>query len=110
QYAFEGRCFVLASGALMRASSLPAELEAHPDRVSGPEQWVLRGGSAIIGPDGKYLVEPVYDEPATLLAELDLTRASEESMTLDVTGHYHRPELFDFSTKRSGRRFAGEGE
>ena len=27
QYAFEGRCFVLASGALMRASSLPPELE-----------------------------------------------------------------------------------
>ena len=109
QYAFEGRCFVLASGALMRASSLPP-LEAHPDRVSGPEQWVLRGGSAIIGPDGKYLVEPVYDESHIIMAELDLTRASEESMTLDVTGHYHRPELFDFSTKRSGRRFAGEGE
>src|SRR5205814_6106048 len=52
QYAFEGRCFVLASGALMRAAALPPELELHPDRVSGPDQWVLRGGSAIIGPDG----------------------------------------------------------
>ena len=110
QYAFEGRCFVLTSGALMRASSLPPELEAHPERVAGPEHWVLRGGSAIIGPDGKYLVEPVYDEPDILLAELDLARVSEESMTLDVTGHYHRPELFDFRAIRSGRRFAGEGE
>jgi len=110
QYAFEGRCFVLASGALMRASSLPPELEAHPDRVAGPEQWVLRGGSAIIGPDGKYLVEPVYDEPGILLAELDLACVREESMTLDVTGHYHRRELFDFRALRSGRRSAGEGE
>ncbi len=110
QYAFEGRCFVLASGALMRASSLPPELEAHPERVSGPEHWVLRGGSAIIGPDGKYVVKPVYDKPDILLAELDLTRASEESMTLDVTGHYHRPELFDFRALRSGNRFAGDGE
>ncbi len=110
QYAFEGRCFVLASGALMRASSLPLELEPHPDRVSGADQWVLRGGSAIIGPDGEYLVEPRYDEPAILLAELDLQRTSEESMTLDVTGHYHRPELFDFRAIRTGRRSAGEGE
>ena len=110
QYAFEGRCFVLASGALMRASSLPPELEPHPERVRGPEQWVLRGGSAIIGPDGRYIVEPVYDEPRIVIAELDLRRASEESMTLDVTGHYHRPELFDFRALRTGRRDAGEGK
>ena len=110
QYAFEGRCFVLASGALMRASQLPPELEPHPDRIAGPDQWVLRGGSAIIGPDGKYIVEPVYDEPRIVIAELDLRRASEESMTLDVTGHYHRSELFDFAPRRTGRRPAGEGE
>jgi predicted amidohydrolase len=110
QYAFEGRCFVLASGALMKASSLPPELEPHPERVSGPEHWVLRGGSAIIGPDGKYIAGPIYDEPAILTAELDLRRASEESMTLDVTGHYHRPELFEFRPLRTGRRSAGEGE
>ena len=110
QYAFEGRCFVLASGALMRASSLPPELEPHPDKVTGPDQWLLRGGSAIIGPDGKYIVEPVYDEAAIVLAELDLRRTSEESMTLDVTGHYHRAEMFEYRPLRTGRRPAGEGE
>lgn len=110
QYAFEGRCFVLASGALMRASALPPELEPHPDKVSGPDQWVLRGGSAIIGPGGNYVVEPLYDQARIIVAELDLRRASEESMTLDVTGHYHRPELFDFAPLRTGRRSAGEGE
>ncbi|HUG45450.1 MAG TPA: carbon-nitrogen hydrolase family protein [Sphingomicrobium sp.] len=110
QYAFEGRCFVLASGALMRASALPPELEPHPDRVGAADQWVLRGGSAVIGPDGQYIVEPLYDESAILFAELDLRRASEESMTLDVAGHYHRPELFEFAALRSGRRFPGEGE
>jgi predicted amidohydrolase len=108
-YAFEGRCFVLAAGALMRASALPPELEAHPDRVASPDQWVLRGGSAVIGPDGRYLVEPVYDEPRVLVAELDLGRIREESMTLDVTGHYHRPELFEFRPLRHGRRSAGAG-
>jgi predicted amidohydrolase len=109
QYAFEGRCWVLASGALMRASALPAELEPHPDRVSGPEQWVLRGGSAIIGPDGAYAAGPVFDEEAILFADLDLRRSRSESMTLDVTGHYHRPELFEFRSLTTGRRPAGEG-
>ncbi len=99
-YAFEGRCYVLAAGSLMRASSLPPELEPHPDRITKLDQWVLNGGSAIIGPDGSYLVGPVYDEPTVLVAELDLGRIREESMTLDVTGHYHRPELFEFRPVR----------
>ena len=109
QYAFEGRCFVLAAGALMRASALPPELDAHPERVTSADQWVLRGGSAIIGPDGRYLVEPAYETPRVLVAELDLNRIREESMTLDVTGHYHRPELFEFRALRTGRRPAGDG-
>jgi nitrilase len=102
-YAFEGRCFVLAAGSLMRASALPPELEPHPDRVSSPDSWVLRGGSAIIGPDGAYLAGPVFDEPCTLTAELDLRRVREESMSLDVSGHYHRPDCLELRVTR-GRR------
>jgi predicted amidohydrolase len=105
-YAFEGRCFVLAAGGLMRAAALPPELEPHSERVTSPEWWVLRGGSAIIGPDGRYVVEPVYDAPRVLVAELDLGRIREESMTLDVTGHYQRPELFEFRPLHTGRRRA----
>jgi nitrilase len=102
-YAFEGRCHVLAVGSLMRAAALPPELEPHPDRVAGPDSWILRGGSCIIGPDGEYVVEPVWESEAILMAELDLRRAREESMTLDVTGHYHRPELFDFTVRQARR-------
>ena len=109
QYAFEARCFVLAVGGLMRASALPPELEPHPGRIASPDEWVMRGGSAIVGPDGRYLVEPVYGEPRLIVAELDLGRIREESMTLDVTGHYARAELFDFAPRRSGRRSAGDG-
>ena len=101
-YAFEGRCFVLAAGSLMRASALPAELEPHPAIVTHPDQYVLRGGSAIIAPDGRYIREPVYDAPALLVADLDLGLTREESMSLDVTGHYSRPDVFAFAMS-SGR-------
>jgi predicted amidohydrolase len=103
QYAFEGRCFVLAAGSLMRAASLPAGLDPHPDRVSSPDQWVLRGGSAIIAPDGEYVARPVFDEPALLVADLDLARVREESMTLDVGGHYARPDCLELRVRRQGR-------
>lgn len=100
QYAFEGRCYVLAAGSVMRASALPPELEPHPSKVPSAGHWVMRGGSAIIAPDGSYLAGPVYDEPAVLYADLDLDRVREERMTLDVTGHYHRPDVFAFEVKR----------
>ena len=102
-YAFEGRCFVLAAGSLIRASALPDELEPHPSRVPAADAWLLRGGSAIIGPDGGYLAGPLYDEPGIVVAELEMERIREESMTLDVTGHYHRPELFTFGVHHGSR-------
>lgn len=95
-YAIEGRCFVLAAGSLMRASALPPELEGHPERVTSPDQWLMRGGSAIVGPDGGYVVEPLFDEARILVAELDLRAVRRESMALDVAGHYARPDVLDF--------------
>lgn len=105
-YAFEARCHVVAAGQLMRASALPAELEPSPAKIQGPDQWLLSGGSAIIAPDGSYLAGPLYEEDGTLLAELDYGRNVEEAMTLDVSGHYQRPELFEFRVREADRRQA----
>jgi predicted amidohydrolase len=98
-YAFEGRCHVLAAGQLMRAASLPPELEPSAEKVSGPDAWLLRGGSAIFGPDGSHLAGPLYDEPGILVADLDYERNRREAMTLDVSGHYQRPDLFGFEVR-----------
>ena len=103
-YAFEARCHVIAAGQLMRASALPAELEPSPAKVESPDQWILSGGSAIIAPDGSYLAGPLYEEAGVLVAELDYRRNVEEAMTLDVSGHYQRPELFEFRVRESDRR------
>jgi predicted amidohydrolase len=65
---------------------------------------VLRGGSAIIGPDGSYIAGPVHDEESILVADLDLDRVREERMSLDVSGHYHRPDVLELRVTRTGRR------
>jgi predicted amidohydrolase len=103
QYAFEGRCFVIACGSLMQAKSLPPELEPHPGKIKSPDQFVLRGGTAIIGPDGKFVVEQVWDKPAILHADLDLGAVRREHMNLDVAGHYGRADAFEFSVRRTTR-------
>lgn len=95
-YAFEGRCFVLAAGQLLRAADLPTELSA----AEGPaERWLLAGGSAVYGPDGALLAGPVPERPEILLADLDPQAAEEEKATLDVSGHYQRPDVFHFAVR-----------
>lgn len=96
-YAFEGRCFVLAAGGLMRASALPAEFERDQTRAGHDDTWVLSGGSAIIGPAGEYLAGPIFEAPAMLRASLDPARLDAERMTLDVAGHYARRDAFTFA-------------
>jgi predicted amidohydrolase len=98
-YAFEGRCFVIACGAVMRASELPAELEPIESLKQRPESFVLNGGTAIIAPDGSLLAGPVFEEEVILTAEIDLSRVVEESLALDVSGHYTRPDIFDLKLK-----------
>ena len=103
-YAFEGRCFVLAAGLVMQVKDLPNELRTAPELAATPDDFLLRGGSCIIGPDGKYLVEPVFEKEATLIADLDLHAIDREQMTLDVSGHYSRPDLFEFGLRRDRPR------
>lgn len=100
-YAFEGRCFVIACGALMRASDLPEELEPIESLKLRSESFVLNGGSAIIAPDGSLLAGPVFEEETILTADLDLSCIPKESLALDVTGHYSRPDIFDVKLKNS---------
>jgi predicted amidohydrolase len=96
-YAFEGRCFVLAAGSLMRAADLPGELERPADLPD--HKLILRGGSAIIAPDGGYLAGPIFDEEIILTADLDLSQVIREKLTLDVSGHYARPDVFEFRVR-----------
>ena len=102
-YAFEARCFVLAAGSLLRPSALPPELDIDPARVGGAA-FLLRGGSAVIGPDGEYVVAPQFDSDELIVADLDLGRVRRESMTLDVGGHSGRPDCFEFRVHLGTRR------
>jgi predicted amidohydrolase len=98
-YAFEGRCFVLAVGLMMPAEDLPREVRDGAALLSGGSQWIERGGSAIIGPDSRYILDPVFDREELLVSDLDLTQIDRELMTFDVSGHYARPDLFRFEKR-----------
>ena len=79
--ALEGRCFVLSACQYSRPEG------------AGPRE-TIRGGSVIVGPLGRVLAGPVYDEECILTAELDAGEIAEGKFDLDVAGHYARPDVF----------------
>ena len=100
-YAFEGRAFTLAVGGIMPVADFPPELDLPADLRDQPSALLLNGGSAVIAPDGEYLIPPVYDAETILYADLDLNQIVQEQMTLDVTGGYARDDIFTFAVNRN---------
>ncbi|MFN2500530.1 MAG: carbon-nitrogen hydrolase family protein [Pyrinomonadaceae bacterium] len=103
-YAFEGRCFVLAVGSILDVADLPRELATGIDLEVTSKKLLLRGGSCVVGPDGGFVVEPIFDEEKIIVAELDFRQIDREKMTLDVSGHYSRPDVFNFTVNSGARR------
>jgi predicted amidohydrolase len=93
-YAFEARCFVVAVGSVLRRDQVPADLEIFRGDGIDPHEYLLAGGSAIIGPDGNYLAGPAGTEETILYADLDHSRIAAEHQTFDPVGHYARPDVF----------------
>jgi nitrilase len=90
--ALEGRCFVLSCNQYVSKDMYPEDLEFYSDLESQPDN-MCPGGSAIIDPLGRYLVEPVYNREEILLADLDLTLIPQSRFDFDVMGHYARPDV-----------------
>lgn len=95
-YAFEGRCFVLAAGQMLKASDFPSSLELPDYFKENPDQWALNGGSCVVAPDGSYVVEPKFDKEELITAVCDFDQIIKERMTLDTSGHYQRRDVFQF--------------
>ena len=101
-YAFEGRCFVVAVGQIMRAKDIPEGLGWPEKAKDNPDYLLLQGGSCVVAPNGRYLLEPQFGREDVFWVDIDnLTEVYEEKMTLDVTGHYQRMDVFQFGVSRN---------
>lgn len=89
--AHENSCFVVVAREVMSIDRLGKHL---PDFSDEPERWEGNGGSAIIAPNGSYLVEPVIDVETILYQELDFTSIDDANVMFDGVGHYARPDVF----------------
>jgi nitrilase len=90
----EAGCYVLGSGCAFKGSDLP---ESFPDRdrlYPNTDEWINAGDSVVVAPGGKIVAGPLRNEQGVLYAELDPTLIGSARRSLDVVGHYARPDIF----------------
>ena len=92
--ALEGRCFVIGCNQYVNKSMYPKDLNYYHELESQPEEMCL-GGSCIVNPFGKYVVEPVFGKEEIIYADLDLDMVIQSRQDFDVVGHYSRPDVFE---------------
>jgi len=91
--ACEGRCYVLSCNQYATKATYPADLACYDD-IREDDDVLSRGGSAIVGPLGDYVAEPLWDREGILLATLDMDQIVQSRFDFDVVGHYSRPDVF----------------
>ncbi len=110
QYAFEAQCYVIAAGCTLTKGEMlkgihsvskndsdKTALELIESIPVASDEFVLKGGSAVINPDTSYLKDPLQEKSGIISVELDIARLSEGNLFLDTNGHYSRPDVFQLT-------------
>jgi nitrilase len=101
--AAEGRCWVLGNGSSMRGKDFPKDFPERDRLYPDLEAWVNPGDSAIVDPRGVVVAGPLHEKHGILYADCDPARAAAAKRTLDVAGHYGRPDVFRLEVNRGAR-------
>jgi nitrilase len=96
----EGRCFVVSVSGLMRKSDIPDSLPHAELLREAADDVMANGGSCIASPTGEWVLAPETGEESLRVAELEHRVVLEERQSLDVAGHYSRPDITQLHVDR----------
>jgi nitrilase len=99
----EGRAYVIGCSIAMRKQDIPDRFEFKAKYYSEVGEWINKGDSAIVSPDGKFVAGPLNAEEGILYAELDPRQMRGSKWNLDVAGHYARPDVFRLTVSKEDR-------
>jgi len=90
----EGGCWVISCGCALQGRDLADDLLTGAGAYTDAGEWINPGDSVIVAPGGKVVAGPLHEQFGILTADIDLERVGLAQRSLDVSGHYARPDIF----------------
>lgn len=95
----EAGCWVIGTATALQGSDVPEDFPER-DRLYKPDEWINDGDAVVVNPAGAVTAGPFHREKGILYAEIDIEAARRARRSLDVCGHYARPDIFSLSVNR----------
>lgn len=90
----EARCWVAGCGSVLRGKDIPGDFPGREEIYPDPEEWINPGDSVVVAPGGEIAAGPLRREEGILYFDVDLAKIAAARRSLDVAGHYSRPDIF----------------
>ena len=101
--ASEGRCWVVGSGCALNVADVPESVQGREAVLDGADEWLNPGDSVVVAPSGEVVAGLLHQEYGVLYADIDPNESSNLHRTMDVAGHYARPDIFTLTVDRAQR-------
>jgi nitrilase len=95
----EAGAWVIGTATALQGSDIPADFPER-DRLFTPEEWINPGDAVVVKPNGTVAAGPLNREKGILYADIDAEEARRARRSLDVCGHYARPDIFSLTVNR----------
>ena len=96
----EGGCWVIATATALEGRDVPEDFPGR-DRLFTADEWINPGDATVVAPSGEVVAGPLHQQKGILYAEIEIETAHRARRSLDVCGHYARPDLFSLTVNRS---------
>jgi nitrilase len=97
----EGGCYVIGTATALQGSDVPESFPERAKLFADPNEWICDGDAVIVKPFGKIAAGPLHREKGILYGEIEPELAARSRRSLDVTGHYSRPDIFRLTVNRT---------
>ncbi len=95
----EGGCWVVSLATALHTSDISADFPGR-DTLFSTDEWINDGNAVVFEPGGGPIAGPLHQKQEVLYADIDAGKAPASRRSLDVTGHYARPDIFTLSVNR----------
>ena len=95
----EAGCWVISTATALQGCDVPSNFPER-EKLYTEDEWINDGDAVVIKPMGVIAAGPLNRQKGILYAEIDVETARRARRSLDVSGHYSRPDIFSFAVDR----------